>query len=105
MRKQNYSIPTTSTTNNHSKRIANTSVSILNLHTPTILPLIGKEYMCFYKDGKTAQAARYIKSRITTKVIDYVILIDTFEQQCVALKGMLQSMIMKYHVQTLGIDQ
>ena len=30
--------------------------------------------------------------------------IDTFEQQCVVLKGMLQSLQLKYHVQTIGID-
>ena len=40
-----------------------------------------------------------------TKVIDYVFSIDTFEQQCVVLKGMLQSPRLKYHVQTIGIDQ
>ena len=40
-----------------------------------------------------------------TKVIDYVLSIDTFEQQCVVLKGMLQSPRLKYHVQTIGIDQ
>ena len=61
--------------------------------------------MCFQKDGKTSQAARCIKSRIMTKVIDYVLSIDTFEQQCVVLKGMLQSPRLKYHVQTIGIDQ
>ena len=61
--------------------------------------------MCFQNDGKTAQAARCIISRIMTKVIDYVLSIDTFEQQCVVLKGMLQSPRLKYHVQTIGIDQ
>ena len=61
--------------------------------------------MCFQKDGKTAQAARCIKSRIITKVIDYVLSIDTFEQQCVVLKGMLQSPRLKYHMKTIGIDQ
>ena len=61
--------------------------------------------MCFLKDGKTTQDSRCIKSRIMTKVIDYVLLIDTFEQQCVVLKVMLQSMRLKYHVQTIGIDQ
>ena len=60
-RKYNYSIPTISTPNHHTQRIANTSSSILNLNTPTILPPVGKEYMCFQKDGKTAQAARCIK--------------------------------------------
>ena len=72
-KKQNYSIPTISTPNHHSQRIASTSSSRLNLNTPTILPPVGKEYMCFQKDGKTAQAARCIKSRIMTKLIDSVL--------------------------------
>ena len=61
--------------------------------------------MCFDKDGKTSQAARCIKSTIITKVTYSVILIDKFEQQCVVLKGMLQSLRLKDHVQTICIDQ
>ena len=40
-----------------------------------------------------------------TKVIDYVLSIDTFEQKYVVLKGMLQSLRLKYYVHTIGIDQ
>ena len=98
-RKQNYSIPTTSTPNHHAQYINTTSASILNLHTHTILPPVGKEYMCFQKDGKTVQAVRCIRSRIMNKLIDYIILIDTFEQQFVLLEGMLQSRHLKDHVQ------
>ena len=97
-------ISTISTPNHHSQRIASTPSSIFNSNTPTILPLVGKEYMCFMKKGKSDQAVRYIKSRITTKVIGSVLSIDTFEKQCVVLKGMLQSPRLKYHVQTFGID-
>ena len=61
--------------------------------------------MCFQKDGKTTQAARCIKSCIMTKVIDYVLSIDTFEQKCVAIKGMLQSPRLKNCVETISIDQ
>ena len=61
--------------------------------------------MCFQKDGKTAQDTRCVKSRIMTKVVDYILSIDTFEQKCVVLKGMLQSPLLKDHVQTIGIDQ
>ena len=61
--------------------------------------------MCFQNDGKTALAARCIKSRMATKVINSVILIDTFEQQCVVIKGMLKPLCLKYHVKTIGIDQ
>ena len=40
-----------------------------------------------------------------TKVIDNVIYIDTSEEQCVVLNGMLQSPRLKYHVHAIGIDQ
>ena len=56
------------------------------------------------KEGKNDQAARCIKSRITTKVIDSVLSIDKFEQQCVLHKSMLQSPLLKDHVHTIGID-
>ena len=104
-RKQNYIIPNISTPNHHTQRISNKSSSILNLNTPTILPPVGKQYMCFMKEVKTAQAARCIKFSITTKVIDYFLYIDKFEQQYVVLKGMLQSLQPKDHIQTIGIDQ
>ena len=61
--------------------------------------------MCFQNDGKTAQADKCVKSRIMTKVIGAVLLVNTFEQQCVVLKGMLQSPCLKDHVKTIGIDQ
>ena len=38
-------------------------------------------------------------------MIDYVLLVDTFEQQCGVLRGMLQSPRLNYHVKTIGIDQ
>ena len=41
-KKLNYSIPTISTPNHHSQRIATTSSSRLNFNTPTILLLVGK---------------------------------------------------------------
>ena len=107
MRQQekNYRIPTTSTPKKNVKRITTTSTSILNLHTPTILTLVGKEYMCFQKYGKTSQAIRCIKSKLKTKVIDYALSIYIFEQQCVLLKVMLQSPLLKDNVNTIGIDQ
>ena len=37
-------------------------------------------------------------------VIDSILSIDTFEQKCVVIKGMLQSPLLKYHVHTIGID-
>ena len=38
------------------------------------------------------------------KVIYFVLSIDTFEQKCVVLKGLLQSPRLKGHVQTIGIE-
>ena len=43
------------------------------------------------KKGKSDQVVRCIKSRIMTKVIYSILYINTFEQQCVVLKVMLQS--------------
>ena len=69
------------------------------------LPPVGKEYMCFQKDGKTSQAARCIKSRMMNKFIYSVLYVDTFEQQCVVLKCMLQSQHIKDCLHTIGIDK
>ena len=56
---------------------------------------MGKEYMCFQNDGKTAQAAKCIKSRIMTKAIDYVISIDTFEKNVMCLKVCYNHRVLK----------
>ena len=53
---------------------------------------MGKEYMCFQIYFKSAQAAKCVKSRIMTKVIDCVLSVYIFEQKCVVLKVMLQSL-------------
>ena len=39
------------------------------------------------------------------KAIEYILSIDTFGQQCVMIKGMLQSPRLEYHMKTIGIDQ
>ena len=57
------------------------------------------------KEGKSEQFARCIKSRITNKVVDYILSINTFEKKCVVLKGMLQFPRLKDHLQTISIDQ
>ena len=41
-KEKDYSIPTTKTPNHHAQCIADTSVSLLNLNTPTKLPPVGK---------------------------------------------------------------
>ena len=40
-----------------------------------------------------------------TKVIDSILSIDTFENKCGVLKGILQSPRLKYHMKTIGVDQ
>ena len=42
---------------------------------------------------------------IMTKMIDYVISINTFEQKCVMIKGVLEPPRIKYHMKTIGIYQ
>ena len=59
--------------------------------------------MCFLKEVKSYQAARCIKSGIMTKVIYYVLSIDTLKQQCVVLKVVFKSLRLKDHVHTIGI--
>ena len=61
--------------------------------------------MRFQINCKSAQTAKCVKSRIMTKVIDCVIYTNTFEQQCVVLKGMSQSHHLKDHMKTIRIDQ
>ena len=39
------------------------------------------------------------------KAIDSILSIDTFEQQCVVIKGMLKSPRLEDHMHTIGIDQ
>ena len=39
------------------------------------------------------------------KDIAYILSIDTFEQQCIVIKGMLQLPRLEYHMETIGIDQ
>ena len=39
------------------------------------------------------------------KAIDSILSIETFEQQCVVIKGMLQSPHLEYHMKTIGMHQ
>ena len=39
------------------------------------------------------------------KAIDSIFSIDTFEPDCVVIKGMLKSQSLDYHMNTSGIDQ
>ena len=68
-------------------------------------PQAGKEYLCFQINGRSSHATQCIKLRISNEAIDYILFIDIFEQQCVVIKGMLQSPRLEDHVKTIGIDQ
>ena len=61
--------------------------------------------MCFQVDNRSPHAAQFVKSRVLTKAIYSILSIDTFEQQCVVIKCMLQSLCLEDHMKTIGIDQ
>ena len=60
--------------------------------------------MCFQINSKYPHAAQCVKSRIPNNAIDYILSIDTFEQQCVVIKGILQSSRLEDYMKTIGID-
>ena len=56
-------------------------------------------------EKKSPHAAQCVKSRVLNKVIDSILSINTFEQQCVVIECMLQSSRLEDHMKTIGIDQ
>ena len=64
-----------------------------------------KEYLCFQVDNKYPHAAQCVKLRVLKKVIYSILSINTFEQQCVVIKCLLQSAHLEDHMNTIGIDQ
>ena len=103
--KKNYSFQATSTTTRLTPWNSIIPISPVELHKTKKLPLTGKEYLCFQINSKSPYAAHCVKSRILNKAIDYILSIDTREQQCVVIKCMLQSSRLEYHMKTIGIDQ
>ena len=89
-RKQNISVQTTSTPLRLKQLITTLPLALVELPKTTQLPPVGKEYLCFQVDNKSPHAAQCVKSRILNKAIDSILSIDTFEQQCVVIKCMLQ---------------
>ena len=75
----------------------------VELTKTTELPPVGKEYLCFQVNSKSPHAAQCVKSRVLNKAIDSILSIDTFEQQCVVIKCMLQSSRLEDHMNTIGI--
>ena len=104
-KKKNYSVQETSTPTDLTPLNATLPIESVKLHTTYKLTPAGQEYLFFQINGKSSQAAKYVKSRTMTKIIDYILSIDTFEQQCVVLKGMLKFLRLKYHMKTISIDQ
>ena len=70
----------------------------------TYLPLVGKEYLCFQVNSKSPHAAQCVKSRILNKAIYSILSIDTFDQQCVVIKCMLQSSRLEGDMKTISIE-
>ena len=61
--------------------------------------------MCFQINSKSPHAEQCVKSQILKKAIDLILYVDSFEQQFVVLKCMLQSSRLEDHMKTIGIDK
>ena len=103
--KQNISVKATSTPPRLTPLITILPLITVELPKITHLPPLGKEYLCFQVDSKYPHAAQCVKSRLLNKVIDSILSINKFEQQCVVIKCMLQSSRLEDHMKTIGIDQ
>ena len=55
--------------------------------------------------GKTVHDAQCSKSHESTKSVDLILDIESFEQQCVTLKVLFHSYRLKQHMVNIGIDQ
>ena len=90
-KRNNISVQATSTPPRLTPLITN--LPILPIELPKIiqLPPLGKEYLCFQVENKSPHAAQCVKSRVLNKVIESILSINTFEQQCVVIKLLLQS--------------
>ena len=58
-----------------------------------------------HKFNRNKLLFKCVKSKILNKSIYSIISIDTFEQQFVSIKFMLQSSRLEDHMNTIGIDQ
>ena len=104
-RKHNISVQFTSTPPRLTPLITNLPLLPVELPKTTHLPPLGKEYVCFQVENKSPHAAQCVKSRVLNNVIYSILYINTFEQQCVVIKCMLQSSRLEAHMKTIGIDQ
>ena len=85
----------------------NTTLPItpVELHKRTQLPPAGKEYLCFHINKKYFHATQCVKSRILNKPIDSILYINSFSQEYVVIKCMLQSPRLEDNMKTIAIDQ
>ena len=104
-RKQNISVHATSTPPRLTPLITTVPLLPVELPKTTQLTPLGKEYLCFQVDNKSPNVAQCVKSRVLNKVIDSILSINTFEQQFVVIKCMLQSSCLEDHMKNIGIDQ
>ena len=68
------------------------------------LPRIVNNIFCFHINGRSSHVAQCVKSRIMNNTIDPILYIDTFEQQCIVIKVILQSPRLEDHMNNIGID-
>ena len=104
-KRHNISVQATSTPPHLTPLITTLTLLPVELPKTTQLPPLGKEYLCFQVDNKSHHADQCVKSRVLKKVIDSILSINTFEQQCVVIKCLLQSSRLEDHMKTIGIDQ
>ena len=89
--KNNISVQATSTPHCLTPLITTSPHAPVELTKTTELPPVGEVYSCFQINSKSPHADQCVKSRVLNKAIYSIISIDTFEQQCVVIKCMLQS--------------
>ena len=71
----------------------------------TELHPVGGEYLCFQVNSKSTHANQCFKSRVLNKAIDSILSTETFEQQRVVIKCMLQSSRLEDHMNTIGDER
>ena len=104
-KRHNISVQATSTSPRLTPLITTLPLLPVELPKTTQLTPLGKEYLCSQVDNKSPHAAQCVKSRVLKKVIDSILSINNFEQQCVVIKCLLQSSRLENHMKTIGIDQ
>ena len=97
-RKQNISVHAKTTAPRLTPLITTLPLLPVELPKTTHLPPRDKEYLCFQVDNKSPHAAQCVKSRVLKNVIDSILSINTFEQQCVLIICMLQSSRLEDHI-------